>query len=72
MLSKRHYNAIAKIINNLTVDRLVHQHDILYRDELVEWLAEFFAQDNPRFDGERFKAACMDWSAREVRGIVAG
>jgi hypothetical protein len=85
MLHKRDYNAIAKIIDNLTVNRLVHQRDILYRDELVECLAEFFARDNPRFDGERFKAACwkkmsiddrnvlvMDGSANEERGIVAG
>ena len=54
MLSKKHYEAISRIIQGITtVPELVIDHG-----EVVERLAEYFAGDNPRFDAERFIAAC--------------
>jgi len=43
MRGRQHYNAISRII---------HQ-------ELVERLAGYFAGDNPRFNKEKFVAACQ-------------
>ena len=60
MLSKRHYEAIAEIVDGLTVNRADYPRDpIIYRDDLVKHLAAYFFEDNPRFDVERFKAACI-------------
>ena len=65
-LTKRNYEVLSQIICNLTVDQsgfyyrdeLTHQHHILYRDELIAHLAQYFLEDNSRFDAERFQAAC--------------
>ena len=60
MLSKKHYEAIAKIIDGVTIHRPTYPRDpIIYRGELVKDLAAYFAGDNPRFDAERFIAACQ-------------
>jgi len=68
VLSKRHYEAIAKIINETTVVvRVPAQHpdldvlhiDMLYQDILIERLASYFFEDNPRFDVDQFKATCL-------------
>ena len=59
MLSKKHYKAIAEIVGSLTVHRFDYPRDpILYRGELVQHLAAYFFEDNPRFDRERFITAC--------------
>ena len=59
MLSKKHYTAIAEIVYGLTVNRPAYPRDpIIYRADLVKHLAAYFFEDNPRFDVERFKAAC--------------
>ena len=59
MLTKRNYEAIAEIVDGLTLHRPAMLRDpIIYRDDLVKHLAAYFFEDNPRFDRERFKAAC--------------
>ena len=63
MLSKKHYEAIAGIVNGLPIAQPTYPRDpaILlrsYRHELVEHLAAYFSDDNPRFDRERFITAC--------------
>jgi len=60
MLSKRHYERIAEIVNGLTLHRPAMLRDpIIYRDDLVKFLAAYFLEDNPRFDFEKFEAACI-------------
>lgn len=55
MLGRQHYNAISRIIQSVTlVPELVIDHQ-----ELVERLAGYFAGDNPRFNKEKFVAACQ-------------
>ncbi len=54
-LSKQHYQAIAEIIDSLTV--AMPPYVVLYRHELMKALASYFAADNPRFDAGRFEAA---------------
>lgn len=59
-MSKKHYEAIAAIIAS------TYRNAALYNDagrlETLETtaarLADYFATDNPRFDRERFLAAC--------------
>jgi len=67
MFTKRHYKAIAEIIKNNTCTALPEpNHDTLIRidahKEAGIWialnLADYFAEDNPRFDRQRFLAAC--------------
>jgi hypothetical protein len=58
-LTKRNYEAIAEIINNLTVGRSARfLNPILYQGRLITDLAAYFLEDNSRFDAERFEAAC--------------
>ena len=63
MLTERNHDAISGIVNGLTIPQPTYPRDPIilvhsYRDELVKQLAEHFLEDNPRFDRERFKAAC--------------
>jgi hypothetical protein len=60
MLSKRHYVAIASIANvalKSSVDGRKYANDPVVVS-FAENLARYFASDNPRFDRERFLAAC--------------
>ena len=79
-LSKKHYRAIAEIIDSLTVapgryqtvrsDTIDWTYVVLYRHELVRALAGYFAADNSRFDAGRFEAAaCASDPRRPVEAI---
>ena len=50
-MTKKHYEAIARIILQCEMENES-------RDMLVYMLADYFAQDNPRFDRVRFITAC--------------
>lgn len=54
MFTRKHYRAIAKILKNHDdfIER-VNKYTSLCND-----LADYFASDNPRFDREKFLAAC--------------
>lgn len=57
MFSKRHYEAIAEVVRNaysLTWDGSDTDGVAL----MEEGLADLFANDNPRFDIDKFTAAC--------------
>jgi len=62
MLSKKHYKAIAEIISQeldfaTTIDG--HCPNCKYRIKtLAENLADYFEEDNPRFDRQKFLRAC--------------
>ena len=62
MLSKKHYKAIAEIIQTITAI----PEGVIDQQELVERLAGYFTADNPRFDAERFITAC----ARRAYGSI--
>ena len=47
MFQRRHYKTIAKIIKSSST-----------RDNLIVSLINFFSDDNPNFDPERFIKAC--------------
>ena len=52
MLTKRNYEAIAEIVDSVTMHRPAMLRDpIIYRDELVKHLAAYFFEDNPRSTG---------------------
>lgn len=70
--TKRHYIAIAEVINTTAS---TGQGSLFSSDALLHLalrLADTFALDNPRFDRERFLAACRvsapDVSAPRVTG----
>ena len=54
MFTKRHYKAIAKMIDQST---LVGSEYIV-KPQLIYTLCEFFQQDNPNFDVHKFMVAC--------------
>lgn len=57
MLTRQHYKAIAEIVKqNTVVTGAVMCH--VKRTAMVEDLANYFAQDNPRFDRAKFLEAC--------------
>ena len=60
MLTKRNYEMIAGIINNLDIPA---QH----RDTLVAELSSYFTEDNPRFDEGRFRIACAKEAAANAK-----
>jgi vacuolar-type H+-ATPase catalytic subunit A/Vma1 len=58
-MSKQHYVAIAEVLNNVGADADDEVQDAI--DNIAEDLADYFLQDNPRFDRERFlKAAGVE------------
>jgi len=60
MLSKKHYEALAKMVNN----ELISGYDTVYKSEVVgpepfvHALADYLERDNPNFNRARFMGAC--------------
>lgn len=54
--SKRDYVAIAEIVERVRSEHWNQAAGVLA--EVAHQLADYFAQDNPRFDSERFLTAC--------------
>jgi len=52
-MTKKHYTAIASIMLSESMNTPYG-----YRKEISNKLANFFEQDNPKFDRERFLSAC--------------
>jgi len=55
-VTKKDYVAIAAVLRQADTaapEKIVR--------EIAEKLSEVFAADNPRFDRERFKTACLSW-----------
>ena len=55
MLSRKHYKAIANVIDSLQV-----KHGLVRKDSLITALANYFERDNPRFDYPKFNSACYE------------
>ena len=53
-MTKKHFKAIAEIIK-FRMDATLYSPPV---EVLAKDLAQYFKQDNPRFDRERFLAAC--------------
>ena len=61
MFTRQHYKAIANIIEKHTdeINDEVHNHYMIVpRNTLINELADYFAQDNPLFDQDKFLKAC--------------
>ena len=65
MFTRQHYKAIAEVVSKsqdlVCADDLAHLSTGLWfikPHEFCNKLADYFAQDNPRFDRERFLEAC--------------
>lgn len=63
MVTKKDFVAIAGIVEDstteITGDCLVYNHYMVVpRDSLIHELADYFKQENPKFDRKRFMAAC--------------
>lgn len=57
MLNRKDYKAITEIVKKNTV-RTSEIMVCVKRANMVYDLADYFAQDNPRFDRDRFLEAC--------------
>lgn len=57
MFTRQHYKAIAEIVKKNTA-RTGEIMVYIKRADVVCDLADYFAQDNPRFDRDRFLEAC--------------
>jgi len=58
MLTRQHYKAIARIIKEAREDYRGGTPTELVLSTISTQLADYFAADNPRFDGNRFLEAC--------------
>ncbi|NIR13707.1 MAG: hypothetical protein GWN86_07055 [Desulfobacterales bacterium] len=65
MLSRRHYQEIAKII----AESRWEWDPVGY---IQENLSSYFAQENPRFDKEKFLAACHEHEHDYLRSTYCG
>ena len=60
-LTKQHFNKIAEIINFTMKDIILIDDDkIEVFNILVEKLAEYFKTQNPLFNENQFKKACLE------------
>ena len=57
-MSRRDFEAIAKIIRENTTKSVEEPLPFIYKDYLVDELCDYFSTRNPRFDGYRFGVAC--------------
>jgi hypothetical protein len=53
-MTKKHYEAIAKIINDLFYDQLAGSRERNILAALTEDLVQYFKADNPRFKADKF------------------
>lgn len=58
MFTRQHYKAIAGIVRNSTVNKT--SKPVINREILIRELTNYFAEDNPRFDRQKFLAACEE------------
>jgi hypothetical protein len=58
MFTKQDYKAIAEIIKEATQESHNGVVNWVHRGNLIDELADYFAEDNPRFDRKRFVEAC--------------
>lgn len=58
MFTRKHFKAIAKIIKESDTLVIKSAGRIGPRGNLEEKLADYFKQNNPRFDRDKFIAAC--------------
>lgn len=56
-MTRKDYVLIAKAINGIYLDATWNEHSILVA--LVEDMADALQHDNPAFDRDRFKKACL-------------
>ena len=54
-MTKKHFKAVANIIARATI---VQERTKLDKDYVVEQLGNYFANNNPRFDRNKFYTAC--------------
>lgn len=57
-MSKKHYEAIAKIIND-NLWELRNSNNFM---DFVQELCSYFAEENERFDSDKFRFKCFDES----------
>ena len=69
MLSRKHYTETAKIINKSRENRYeINMVQFIPLNGIVNDLIDYFAEDNDKFDAERFRVACGVKQQEEIRG----
>ena len=72
MFSKRHYEAIALVLQDAAHDPImVHEtgkRTKTHLDLLVTRFVDLFARDNPQFKRDRFERACVPGANVKARG----
>lgn len=71
-LTKQHFEKIAQILNNadytenanekynnISKEMQTERHNTIY--EICESLAQYFKTQNPLFNENQFKKACLEW-----------
>ena len=57
-MTKKDYKAIAEVVEKYAIGSEAEGEAILRVSEFVKVLSSVLGADNPRFDAERFRAAC--------------
>lgn len=57
MLTKKHFKAIAEVVNKVTEEDVFTTNDD-FRQTISQELANYFVTQNPQFDRQKFLDAC--------------
>ncbi len=60
MITKKHFNKISEIIFKTETKPFDGNDDVIFKNDLVTGLADFFENDNPNFHRGKFIHACYN------------
>ena len=60
MITKKDYNKISEIISKTETKPFDDNDDVVFKNDLVKELADYFEQDNPNFHRGKFIHACFN------------
>ena len=64
MITKKHFNKISEIIFKTETKPFDDNNDVIFKNDLVRGLADFFESDNSNFHRGKFIHACYNSKAK--------
>jgi hypothetical protein len=71
MFQQRHFEALAQLLqDNVPNSNSKAQTRAEYREQLIRAMCNLFASDNPHFNSDRFRLACIPGNNVRSRRVV--
>lgn len=58
MMTRKHYKKLAELMNEMQERAFWGGNSGIIVDDIIDSLCDILAEDNPRFDEDRFRKAC--------------